>query len=181
MASRKFKAMVHYVVASCDDPQRLGATRLNKICWYADTLAYRFNGETITGETYVKRKHGPVPKSILPAIRELESEKKIYVREHHFLPSRKIRLFVLLQEPDVSVFGADEREIINFVVDHVCDKHTAASISELSHNVIWEAANEGEEIPMSATLVAEPAALTLAVSDWANHVVRKASGQQNAA
>src|SRR5258707_1192720 len=128
MASGKFKAMVHYIVASCDDPQRLGATRLNKICWYADTLAYRFHGKSITGETYVKRQHGPVPKAILPVIRELEAEKKLHVRDHHFLPSRKIRLFVPLEDADASQFNDDELEIIKFVVAHVCDHHTAASI-----------------------------------------------------
>jgi hypothetical protein len=38
MATEKFKAMVHYIVAACDDPQRLGAVRLNKICWFTDTI-----------------------------------------------------------------------------------------------------------------------------------------------
>lgn len=181
MASEKFKALVHYVVASADDPHRLGATRLNKICWYADTLAYRYGGKTITGETYIKRTHGPVPKSILATIRELEAEQKIHVRDHQLFQSRKMRLFQAMEDADASVFDEDERGIIDFVVARVCHDHTAASISELTHDAVWEAANDGEEIPMSATLVSEPAEFTEKVSAWALKVVEKAAGKRNAA
>jgi len=181
MASEKFKALVHYIVASCNDPQRLGATRLNKICWYADTLTYRYGGTSISGETYIKRRHGPVPRSILHAIRELENEKRIGVRDHQILPGRKIRLFSALKDADASIFAPEERDIIDFVVQHICKEHTATSISELSHNAIWEAANDGEEIPMSATLVAAPAQMTSKVIAWADGVVKKKAGRLNAA
>lgn len=173
MASEKFKAMVHQIVASCKDPHRLGATRLNKICWYSDTLAYRYSGKSITGETYVKRKHGPVPKSILAAIEELKAADKIHVREHSFLPGKKMRLFVALEDADRTAFATHELDIIEFVTKHVCDHHTAASISALSHDAIWEAANEGEEIPMAATLVADPAPPTEKAVAWAKSLIEK--------
>jgi hypothetical protein len=181
MATEKFKAMVHYIVASCGEPQQLGATRLNKICWYADTLAYRFNGKSITGERYVKRKHGPVPKTILATIRELEQEEKIHVRDHQLYASRKMRMFVALEDADSSAFSGAELQIINYVVHHICKDHTALSISELSHDVIWDAANEGEEIPMSATLVAESGILREEIAEWANSVMDRASAKQNVA
>jgi hypothetical protein len=172
MASAKFKALVHQIVDSCEDPHRLGATKLNKICWYADTIAYRFHGRSITGETYVKRKHGPVPKSILPAIRELEEEGKTRVRDHTYLPSKKVRLFVSLKDADPKALTQDERVILAYVIDAVCNHHTAASISQLSHDAIWDAANEGEEIPLAATLVAEPAQLTPRASEWGLALVK---------
>ena len=181
MASAKFKAMVHYIVESCKDPHRLGATRLNKICWYSDTIAYRYHGVPITDETYVKRKHGPVPKTILAALHELEKDKKISVREHEFLPGRKIRIFTSLSEPDVSAFERHDFDVINYVVERICHDHTAASISDLSHNAIWDAANDGEEIPMSATLVAEPAQWTTEISSWALTTIEKAVGASRAA
>ncbi len=181
MASKKFKSLVHYVVASCDDPQRLGATRLNKICWYVDTLAYRYHGESITGETYVRRNFGPVPKAILPTIRELQGEDKIHVRDHYYLREKKMRIFVALKDADPSEFETGEREIIDFVVQHVCHHHTAASISELSHDAVWDAANEGEVIPLSATLVAAPALLTDKISTWATGVIQKVPAKINAA
>ena len=38
MAHEKLKEALHYVIARCDDPARLGAIRLNKIMLYADRL-----------------------------------------------------------------------------------------------------------------------------------------------
>lgn len=181
MASAKFKAMVHYIVAACEDPQRLGAVRLNKICWFTDTITYRLTGSSMTGETYVKRKHGPVPKSIMATIRELENEQKIHVRDHQILPSRTMRMFVALADAPEGAFDPKEKSILDFVISRVCDHHTANSISELSHDAIWDAANDGEEIPMYATLVSEPAELTAAVTHWARGVVKKVSDERNAA
>jgi uncharacterized phage-associated protein len=179
--SAKFKALVHHVVATCGDPQRLGATRLNKICWYVDTLSFRVAARPVTDETYVKRQHGPVPRSILRVIRELEGEQKIHVRDHHYLPGRKMRIFVALEDADVSIFAPTELEIIDFVIKHVCNNHSAASISELSHDVIWEAANEGEEIPLAATLVAHPAELRGEIKAWADRAIDKAEAAKRAA
>ena len=61
MAHEKLKEALHYVIARCDDPARLGAIRLNKIMLFADRFAYRMNGATITADPYVKRRLGPVP------------------------------------------------------------------------------------------------------------------------
>jgi hypothetical protein len=66
----------------------------------------------------------------------------------------------------------DERDILGYVIDVVCNHHTAVSISRLSHDAIWDAANDGEEIPMSATLVAEPAQLTRQASEWGRTLVK---------
>ncbi len=128
MSTAKFKALVHYVVASCDDPQRLGATRLNKILWFADTTVYRLTGASITSESYVKRQRGPVPKTILKTIRELQAENKIHVREKEFA-SYKMRLFTPLEEPDVSLFSTVELEVVNSVLNDVCGNHTANSFA----------------------------------------------------
>jgi len=181
MATAKFKSMVHYIVAACDDPQRLGAVRLNKICWFTDTITYRITGASMTGETYVKRKRGPVPKSILGTVRELENEQKIHVRDHQILPSRTMRMFVALEDCPGEAFKPEEKTILDFVISHVCDHHSANSISELSHDAIWDAANDGEEIPMCATLVSTPAELTPEVLAWARGVVKKVASERSAA
>jgi len=173
MATDKFKAMVHYIVVAADDPKRLGAVRLNKICWFTDTIVYRITGQSMTGETYVKRKHGPVPKSILTTLRELEHERKIEIYEQQLLPSRKMRMFVALESAPSSMFDDQEREILDFVIKRICQDHSAASISEMSHDAIWDAANEGEEIPMYATLVTSPAELTPEVAKWAHDVIQR--------
>lgn len=170
MPTSKFKNLVHYVIGSHPNPQLLGATKLNKILWYSDAFAFRMRGNSISGETYVKRARGPVPRTILRAISELEQEKKLII-SHRDNYGYKQKLYISLADPDVSDFSESDRAIIDQVVDIVCKNHTAASISELSHDHIWEAANEGEEIPLYATLASQRGEITPEVMAWADSVV----------
>ena len=117
--SDKFKAMVHLIVHTCHDPHRLGGTRLNKICWFVDTSAYRSFAKPVTPERYVKRKMGPVPASILMVLQELEQEKKIVIEEakHQVY---KTRLFSAITPPDLSLFSAQDIEIIRDKYTKTC-------------------------------------------------------------
>lgn len=171
MATDKFKALVHHVVSSCDNPNKLGAIRLNKILWFADTLSYRAHGVPMTGEHYVKRKFGPVPKTILRTLGELEEENKIVIRDKETPFGTNMRHFINLTEPDDSVFSPDELNLIHGLLVEICDNHTANSISDLTHDQVWEAAEFGEEIPLAATLAGTSGELTKEVLDWATDVV----------
>lgn len=169
----RFKALVHYILERCDDPKKLGATKLNKVLWYADTFAFRSTGQTISGEThYVKRQFGPVPKKVLSAIRELQAEGKIHVKETEYFGKPK-REFISLRQADASKFTAEEIEIVDAVLSAICDHHTAASISDLSHDLIWEAAELGEDIPVFAVLAAQVGALTKNDKKWADDLIKK--------
>ena len=46
----------------------------------------------------------------------------------------------------------NEKHIVDHVTDTICEKFTAVSISELSHDSIWEMAEDGEEIPLYAIM-----------------------------
>jgi len=143
----KFKAVIHYV---CDkagsDPSVLGAIKLNKVLWYADAINYKLIGSSITGETYVKRQHGPVPKHILRAVDELVKEQKIgRGRVDHFGFMKNE--YIAIKDADKSLFTADEISLIDDAFEHVCLNHTAKSISEETHGIIWKIAEMGEEIP----------------------------------
>lgn len=179
MNRAKLKALVHYVIAK-SDPSRLGATRLNKILWFSDAFAYRATGETITGESYIKRQHGPVPAHILGVVRELADEGAIVTRERQLL-TYSMREFVSLRDPDTSMLSPQELELVDEVRGDICNQFTANSISELSHDRIWEAANMGEEIPMSATLISEAGQLTDEVLAWADCAIEKAESRRTQA
>lgn len=172
---KRFKTLVHYVCDRCSDPAKLGATKLNKALWYSDTFAYRIAGKSVSGEAYVKRQFGPVPKNILRALQELEAEGALKIREVNFFGKKK-REFISLKDADTGAFSDSEREIINEVVDQVCDGHTAVSISDLSHDAIWEAADLGEEIPLYAVLAAKAAPLTDGDYAWAEKVIKRHQG-----
>lgn len=147
----KFRAMVHYVCDRCD-PNKLGATKLNKILWLSDVLSYMNTGNAISGESYLKRQRGPVPSYILSTIDALVSEGKLRVRDVDFHGFKK-REYIALEEADASIFDGNELEIINDMIEYVCDEHTAESVSDLSHNAAWNAAAIGEEIPHYAAFM----------------------------
>jgi hypothetical protein len=168
--STQLKELTHYICWKAEDTSTLGATKLNKALWFADTLAYRLSGRSITGAVYVKRQFGPVPRQILPVLRELEAEGAVHIRmSQHF--NRMKRDFIALKPANPAVFSEQERAVIDDVIAWVCDQHTATSISDLSHDAIWEAAEEGEEIPYFAVLAAAPGAVTAADMEWANKII----------
>lgn len=161
----RFKSLVHYVCWKAGDPAKLGATKLNKVCWLADFTAFYEMGRPITDARYVKRQYGPVPSAAPTALRELEQERRLLVKEvpFHGLPKKE---FIPLSEPDMDGFSDRELEIIDWATRYVCDEHTASSISEVSHDHIWKAAADGEEIPFF-TIFAVPAPITETELEWA--------------
>ena len=168
---KRLRALVHYVCERCPDPTMLGATKLNKVLWYVDTIAYRKDGQTISGETtYIKRQFGPVPKRILKTLEGLENDGSIVIRNVPSLGGSR-REFISLKPSNHSIFTDEERLIIDQVIDVICRDHTAASISELSHDAIWEAAELGEEIPVYAVLASRAAPIEKRHRDWANKIM----------
>lgn len=162
----KFKSLVHYVCWRCmDDPSKLGAVKLNKILWLADFTAYYQSGEPITGARYVKRQFGPVPSAIKPALRALADESRVVTREVPFHGYAKVE-YEVLEDADPSIFTSDQLEIVDEIIRVVRDEHTAKSISAISHDHIWHAAEDGEEIPYF-TIFAIPGEVGKDELDWA--------------
>lgn len=170
MATDKFKALVHFIVHECrDHPHRLGAVRLNKTLWYTDVMAFKLNGVPVTGETYVKRQKGPVPSHILATLRELKDDGKILIQEPEY--QFDTRKYLSLVSPPTDILSDEERVLASTILDAVCG-YTANGISELTHDVIWDAAAEGEEIPLKATLVSETGEVTSSVREWAESIIQ---------
>jgi len=167
---RKLTALVHYVCYKCHDPSILGAVKLNKILWYADVINYVNTGKPITGETYIKRQFGPVPKHIRKVVEKLENRNDIVVREVEFHDYPK-REFIAMTKPDISVFKPEEISTIDHAIDAVCHRHTATSISMKSHDRIWELAEIGEEIPIHSVLASKLGEITEADMKWARSVL----------
>lgn len=149
---KKFKTMVHYVCHTCPDPSKLGKTKLNKILWASEAEYYLRMGKPIVGETYVKMDLGPVSEHLLSVVDELCEEGILEVTTTKVYQFEKYE-FVSLREPNMSEFTKEEVELLDLVRDAVCHGFTAESISQLSHNLAWEIAEDGEEIPHYTQLV----------------------------
>lgn len=176
MTNQKLKDLIHYICFKCDDPKKLGAVKLNKIIWLADVLMYLDTGNSITGAEYEKQKNGPVPRGGIVLRTHLEQDRKIAARTFRVGPYEQ-HSFVAIEPPDMSMFSPREIELVDSLIVDVCNNHSAASISEESHEAIWEAAAMGETIPLQAYLASfsvEPTDTTLA---WANASIAEIEGR----
>lgn len=149
----KFKAVIHYICEKADDPSVLGSVKLNKVLWYSDVIHYMVTGDPITGETYIKRQFGPVPRHVLPAIDQLVQEGKIArgKANHYGLVKHE---YIAIAECDKDVLSTQEIKFIDEAFQHVCLNHTAKSVSEETHDVIWKLAEMGEEMPYNTVFAA---------------------------
>jgi hypothetical protein len=157
-------------VIAKSEPSRLGAIRLNKILWYTDALAFRASGASITGETYIKRQHGPVSKHVLTALGELEHDRVIVIRKRDLF-AHQLTEYIAVADPDLTGLSTQEIAMVEGIRGMICDNFTAMEISEASHDQVWQAANIGEEIPMVATLASFPGEITEEVQDWADSAI----------
>jgi len=176
----KSRELVHYIINKCSDPSKLGATKLNKILYYADFLFYMEHGKTITNETYVKQDHGPVPKHILQHLENLMEKGAISIREVPFFGKIK-REYHSLTVPKISDFSSEEIAHIDEIVNLICNEYTASDISELTHNLVWEYAKKGEEIPPYTIFVPNFEPLDAKDLAWAGSVVEKPSKKSKVA
>ena len=171
-SSTKLALAMHYVIWRCQDPTTLGATKLNKILFFADICSYLERGESITGVSYIKRQFGPVPndKDLFSARNKLEQSKKIAVTKdlYYDLPQYQ---FVALEKPDISRLSPEEVSILDIITEEICQKHTASSISEKTHNIVWETAEIGEEIPLFAVFASRFGEITEKDIQWARSEV----------
>ncbi|WP_457653042.1 Panacea domain-containing protein [Rhodocaloribacter sp.] len=179
----KLKTLVHYVCFKAPNPRKLGATKLNKILFYAEMEAFLSLGHPITGEVFVKQQFGPVPKHILSVLRELEKERAIAISDasgYHVYTGESYphRQFFSLTRPTLEAFTGDEISIVDEVVDLVCNRHTAKSISEASHNIVWESAEIGEELPYFTALTHLLGEITAKDVAWARDVIARRCGEE---
>jgi len=145
----RLAAAAHYVIARTQ-PHELGATKLNKVLWYSDLEFYRRTGESITGaKSYVRLALGPVPYRIEDALNLLKRANKISERRARVFDHER-REFVWLEQPDLTMFTADQIDVINVFIDDI-KTMTALEISNITHlDALWLELQNGEPMSISA-------------------------------
>jgi Protein of unknown function (DUF4065) len=164
----KFKQLVHYVIWKAGKRDWFGSTKLNKVLWFSDTQAFALTGKPITGATYIRQKYGPVPKAIMPVRSELQREGAIRV-----FHEGKVKRTTATSAPDMRSFASSEMAIIDWWIEHISSYHTAATISDKSHDYTWQIAEMGEEIPMVATFATRIREPTEDEKLWGKNIAAK--------
>ncbi len=144
----KFKELIVYIAGRCEKHPAFGATKLNKILFYSDFIAYKDLGHPITGVEYFALERGPAPKPLVPIRDEMVEEQDIAqakINSQHRI--------VALRSPDLSEFSAEEIAIVDKVINYLRDKR-AFMVSFLSHAFLgWQAAwEEGSKIGEHITI-----------------------------
>ena len=154
--AKKLRELVVYIAQQSDLDEYFGATKLNKVLFAADFLAYRDLGRPITGERYQALAWGPAPRGLLPALQELKEQNAIVEYERRLSLGAKQRRFVALRDPDLSLFSAEEIALVDGVLKFF-EKVGAKAASEWSHEFIgYKATPLTEDIPYETIFVEDP-------------------------
>jgi hypothetical protein len=119
------------------------------------------SGEPITGAEYIKEKHGPIPRTALPARRELEREGRLVMRQ---APLKKkkgtFKKPVALAASDTSVFTREELTIVDAVIRRFWSMSTR-KVRKLSHeSAVFHSRDIGDPIPYETIFVHREQRLT---------------------
>ncbi len=141
LVDEKYLNAVHYIISTCESTEQLGTTKLNNILLFVDGFLYRKNGQTLTGDTYIKRKRGLTPKNILKVKNALVKQNKISIRK-----DTKPHSFCSQIEPDLSFFSEVEIEAMYSTASYISSNYSVKEIAEISRTSYWESSELGKEI-----------------------------------
>lgn len=144
--AKKFQELALHIAKLSEEDQRFGATKLNKLLFYADFGSYRLLGAPITGASYQHLPAGPAPREWLTTKATLEDSGQADVVERSYFAGVQKRLMPN-READLSIFSPEELRIVADVVEEFWSLN-ARQISEFSHDEwAWMVTNDYEDIP----------------------------------
>lgn len=143
---RKLAEMVVYLSLRSEGDQYYGMTKLYKLLFYCDFLAYRLFGQSITGTLYRKLPFGPVPHKMDRFMKRLEKSGDIVIRNEDFYDLNQKRP-IAMRKPRVDLFEAHELAHVDAMLERFRNS-SATEISTASHQFLgWSVARQGEAIP----------------------------------
>ncbi len=152
----KLAELILYISKKCADDPCFGATKLNKILYFADFLHYGTYGKPITGVEYQKLKYGPAPRRLVPVRDELIHEGALGIQPVGLRSGSVQQKPVNLREPDLAVFSGSEIAQVDAIIESLRNQDTD-TVSELSHRMVgWQVVEESEVIPYSTVFISNP-------------------------
>jgi hypothetical protein len=153
-ADARLRELILHIASQCEQHARFGATKLNKILYYADFISFARYGEPITGADYMKLPQGPAPVRLVPVRDDMLRKNEILIRQRPFSRGIQHRI-IALREPNYDVFKPRDIALVDEII-HALAGHTADEVSDLSHGIAWRIAGDRDLIPYEAILLAEP-------------------------
>lgn len=155
MDKAKLKELALYIAARCESDPTFGATKLNKILFYSDFLAYARLGEAITGDEYQCLEMGPAPRHWLPLKADMVKRGQAAEQVRNRYGKEQKRL-IPLRDADLSQFSGEEIAIVDEVIEGLRGMN-AREVSELSHGFTgWQIVALGDTIPYETVFLSPP-------------------------
>lgn len=149
--NEKLKEMILYISEKCKNHRAFGVTKLNKILWFSDALAFKYLGKPITGTPYIRKDYGPVPKYMTEVREELVQNRELAIQKEQFFNRIQERP-IHLRRADVHFFSADQLRMVDDVIE-ILEDASAAEVSELSHEKVWKLLEDEEPMPYEALFI----------------------------
>lgn len=151
MTNQKALQAIHFICAVAEGLP-LGATRLNKILWFAEKDNFLRTLQPMLGLSFVKGPYGPLPPGVAPACEALAANGIISLNLLDY-GSYIYEDMHSLCDPNTSLLTDQELMILRDLTLKICTEHTASGISDLTHNAIYYMLSMGEPYPLELTLV----------------------------
>lgn len=162
--ARRLRELVLYIADKSLLDSRFGKTKLNKILFFSDFLAYQRTGKAITGAAYFHLPNGPAPHQILPVLQDLTRVGEAVIKGESTFGGTQHRV-VALREADLHGFTGEEIAVVDYVIDKLRPM-TNTEVSDLSHRTVgWRVTAVEQEIPYGSAMLSSessPTALDLA-------------------
>lgn len=149
----RLRELMLFVAERCQDDPKFGVTKLNKILFYCDFLAFAKYGKSITGISYNKLSFGPVPTGAENMRRRMVQDEDIVVSSRGYSPFQAQRV-VPRREANLDFFSGHEIALVDGIIG-VLAPASAKQVSELSHGKAWEVVKDHERIPYEAALLSD--------------------------
>lgn len=148
----KFRELVLFIAQKSEGDVQFGATKLNKLLFYADFLAFQSFGQAITCHRYQRLDKGPAPRALVPILARMEADGEIVrVERNHYGKTQK--RVVARRMANLDLLSSKEVDLVSQLIQE-CWGKTAKAMSDLSHRFRgWRLAKDGEDIPYEVALV----------------------------
>ncbi|MDP8249248.1 MAG: DUF4065 domain-containing protein [Candidatus Tritonobacter lacicola] len=152
----KFKQVLLYVLEKCGAKPNVGETVLYKLLYFIDFNYYELFEEPLTGESYRRINYGPAPCHFPDIVDDMIRAGHLKKVTADYFGHRQ-KKYLPLVFPDLKQISAQEKQVIDTVLDSLSSKD-AANITNYSHeDMPWKMAQDKEVLDYEAVFYRTPA------------------------
>jgi uncharacterized phage-associated protein len=148
----RLRELILYIAAKSEGDPHFGATKLNKLLFYADFISFAKSGRPLTDAQYKKHPYGPVPTSVDSVKAELTESGDAAVVLKGLAPYTQQRIRAQREARLNEHFTPSEISLVDEVIQTLRDLN-ASEVSEMSHDFAWQIAGDYELIPYDAVFI----------------------------